>query len=134
MEAKLVNKTANYRIYKLSEPIRIGKSDICGEVNIKEAFEELKKRVREDSPHYNEIIETLGRECTFVMISDARTHIERLVFPAFEYNGKYGWGSGDIGGKHTMMIYGGDQNSIYPDEVYLRRLAQINKLKWEGIK
>lgn len=33
-----------------------------------------------------------------------------------------------------MMIDGGDSSTIHPDDVYLRRLAQINKLKWEGIK
>jgi hypothetical protein len=30
------------------------------------------------------------------------------------------------------MISGGDARKVYPDLVYLRRLAQINGYKWEG--
>ena len=32
-----------------------------------------------------------------------------------------------------MMIHGGCQESIKDDKVYLRWLARVNNLKWEGV-
>jgi len=133
MKAKLVHKTDNYRVYELSEPIFKGESDIMGEINIKEEFEATKNRIRKDLPkdRYDAIIVALSMPCTHICISDATTHIERLVFPAYEFNGEYSGTSMDIGGKHTMMIHGGDRDAVYDDEVYIRRLAQINGLSYE---
>ena len=81
----------------------------------------------------NCILEKFTDGCRMVVVSDAHTHIERLVFPGFCIDGKWGGGGNEIDGKHTFMIDGGDPASVYADEVYLRHLCIINKLKWEGL-
>lgn len=88
----------------------------------------------------------------YVVVSDATTHTERLVFPLYV---KCEMGdseileaikSGNVGrpylkdrpgailqidfaeieGAMTMMIYGGDPDTIEPDEAYLLRLEEMN--------
>lgn len=136
MKVKLVhNETiiGRYRVYEVSEPIKKGISDIFGDTTIDEIIESrrplLMKEFREC------VIERLGKGVKYVAISDALTHIERLAFPAF-YIGSldipYFFIGQEIAGKHTEMISGGDARTVYPDLVYLRRLAQINGYKWEG--
>lgn len=136
MKVKLVHRETekgNFRIYEVSEPIKKGISDLFGETTIDKIIESYRDSLTEE---YKEgILERLGKGVNYVAISDARTHIERLAFPAFKFNPPnypYGFLGAEIAGKHTMMIYGGDERSIYPDLVYLRRLAQINGYRWEG--
>ncbi len=140
MKATLVKTIPNdigfgsKRFYRLSEPITKGKSDITGEVDIIKEFNNfIEKRVK---PEYVELFRSkFNNKCELVAISDAHTHIETLVFPALQLGeDDFYFTTDDIGGKHTMMIYGGDPESVYEDEVYLRRLAQLNCLKWEGIE
>lgn len=60
--------------------------------------------------------------------------VTRSGYPAFKINlpdEPYCNLYDNICGKHTWLIKGGEPKSIHPDEVYLRRLAQINNLKWE---
>ena len=38
-----------------------------------------------------------------------------------------------LDGVHTMMIHGGSRDKMYPDKVYLRRLASANGYKFGGI-
>lgn len=131
MKATLVYKTENQRFYELSCYINKGKSDIVGEVCISEKMSGEVERLKVE---YKEIIPymTDPKGIQLVCVSDALTHVERLVFPAVLFGGKFAPIGTDIGGKHTMMIHGGDPESIYDDEVYLRRLAQLNGLEWEG--
>lgn len=77
----------------------------------------------------------------YVVISDANTHIERVVFPARLVDGmteedvrndvpgtlKVDYGS--VEGVTTMMINGGDFSTIEPPENYLQRLVEDNKQK-----
>lgn len=112
MKAELVytHETGKFRVYKLSEPITKGYCDVLGP------------------------IERLNKGVEYVTISDSRVHLERLTFPAFKLNlpdEPYGCIYDNICGKHTWLIKEGDPKSIHPDEVYLRRLAQINNLKWK---
>lgn len=80
-------------------------------------------------------VEMLEDKCHYVIVSDAKTHIERLVFAGMRY--KLASGEEVIGpvsmlqitGYHTMMIYGGDPSSILPDEVYLRQISILNSKK-----
>ena len=136
MKARLVYVADSYRVYELSEEILKGKSDIMGEIDIRKSFEMTKGRIRKDLPKEtcDAMMDALSLPCTHIFVSDAFTHVERLVFPAFEYNGKYNRTSDDIGGIHTMMIHGGDEDSVYDDEVYIRRLAQINGLTYDGLE
>ena len=72
----------------------------------------------------------------FVCISDAITHIERLVFPVTKCNetGEWIMTFDDIAGNHGW-ITGLGKTKIYNDEVYLRYLIMYNnkqiKLKGE---
>lgn len=133
MKAQLIKNYNNQvKIYELSEPIYKGKSDLVGEVDIEKSkndiYERLKKEYVESANKYKK------KGCYHIAISMAHTHVECLVFPAIKIaEDRYAWTYDDIGGQHTMMIYGGDPSTIHPDEVYIRRLAQINGLKWEGI-
>lgn len=138
MKATLItdHNYRNKRIYKLSEKIKKGKSDICGEWNISE---DMDRFVSDISALWKEIKQN-GVE--YVAVSDAHTHTERLVFPGFKlpnelsekYGQQYVFSSFEIAGKHTMIIDGGDPDTIYDDEIYLRFLARLNNLSWEGIE
>lgn len=136
MKVKLVHRETekgNYRIYEVSEPIKKGISDLFGETTIDKIIESYRDRLNEKFKEC--VLERLGKGVNYVAISDAHTHIERLAFPAFKinsFNSPYGFLGAEIAGKHTMMINGGNERSIYPDLVYLRRLAQINGYSWEG--
>ena len=72
----------------------------------------------------------------YVVISDGTTHIERLAF-SFEF--MEGAGKSDLVsnkrgifkvdymhlcGDTTFMIYGGDIDSVYPDEWYLDKITE----------
>lgn len=135
MKAKLVKtfRGGNVSIYELSEPISKGKSDWVGEVNISKSLNDLYERV---FPEYKASAEKFrkGDDCYYVAISLAYTHAEKLAFPAIKVTeDKFTYICDDIAGKHTRMIDGGDPSTIYADEVYLRFLASINGLHFEGI-
>ena len=67
--------------------------------------------------------------CHIVCVSDAYTHIERLVFIGEKYPSGYGNTGVQIDGSHTMRMYGGDKRYVYPDEVYLRHLGMVNGVR-----
>lgn len=130
--AKLVYQTRTQRFYELSDSITKGRRH--GEdVDIIEDLKYDRDHVKEE---YKKYIPHTG--ITILCVSDAMTHIERLVFPAFKYleNGveKYGWTSLQIDGKHTFMTSGGDPNAVYDDEVYIRHLGRINGMYISLIK
>lgn len=79
----------------------------------------------------------LDQPTRFVQISDAKSHIERLVFPMYIAKGftdddlRYGTKACCTRGRQcegmwTMMIYGGDIYSIEPVNNYLDRLVSYN--------
>ncbi|WP_417064459.1 hypothetical protein [Gordonibacter urolithinfaciens] len=70
-----------------------------------------------------------------VVVSDAHTHVERLVFPVMakrreERDGRLsevvGYPAGyvpvEVEGTATLMVDGGDPSTVEPDEAYLARL------------
>lgn len=68
-----------------------------------------------------------------VVVSDAHTHAERLVFPAFKFKNK---DTGEvihshiiiqIAGQWTMKIHGGDVSSMLEPEEYFEQLYEVNK-------
>jgi hypothetical protein len=91
--------------------------------------------------HFNEFPFSLREGITFdddfsngidkVCISDAHTHIERLVFPAFYTKDKdernLVFVSDRISGQMTFSIYGGDISTIRDDLVYLRQIMMLNR-------
>lgn len=119
--AKLVETTKYQRFYELSEPIYKGRS-FRSDVDIAAELQECKNnRV---NPDYKHLIRTDG--CHIICVSDAHTHIERLVFAAEKFPSGYGNLNIQIDGCHTMMIHGGDSDRVYADEVYLRHLGMVN--------
>lgn len=136
MKAKLVIKMGEDRvsIYELSEPIHKGKSDWSGEVDIAKSlndlYDNLLPQFQDSANKYRK-----GDDCYYVAISLARTHIEKLTFPAARIgDNRYTYICDNIAGKHTFMTTGGDPSAIYADEVYLRYLATLNGLHFEGIE
>lgn len=119
--AKLVSTNDTQRYYELSSPIFIGRR-FCNDIDIVAELEEYKEKLMK--LEYKHLLRTDG--CHIVCVSDAHTHIERLVFVGEKYPSGYGRTGIQIDGSHTMRIHGGDESSVYPDEVYLRHLGIIN--------
>jgi len=77
------------------------------------------------------IDEDCSEEIDKIAISDANTHIERLVFPAFWIKNvetlerKVCWVLEQIDGKLTFIIHGGDYGSVYSPEVYIKHLRSV---------
>lgn len=119
--AKLASTNNTQRYYELSFPIYKGRR-FGNDVDIVAELEECKeKRMMLE---YKHLLRTDG--CHIICISDAYTHIERLVFVGEKFPLGYGRTSIQIDGSHTMRIHGGDERYVYPDEVYLRHLGMIN--------
>ena len=133
MKARLTHKTSTMRFYKLSKPIKTGIS-FCRKFDIiRNVKSWIDIRVK---PEYRDQLTAQFPEegVTLIAVSDAVTHIERLVFPAFVINGEYHVSTLNIDGRHTLMIEGGNPRHVHPDEVYMRHLCMINGLKWEGFE
>ncbi len=84
-------------------------------------------------PEY-EFIGDLSKGTHYICVSDARTHVERLVFPALPVLEKSTHKISycvtnyfHIAGEMTMMIYGGDPESIHEPEFYIKQLWEANK-------
>lgn len=122
--AKLVETTNYQRFYELSEPIHKGRR-FGSDVDIVAELEECRENWMK--PEYKHLLRTDG--CHIVCVSDAFTHIERLVFAGEKFPSGYGSTDVQIDGSHTMMMNGGDERHVYPDEVYLRHLGAVNGVK-----
>jgi len=84
--------------------------------------------------------EELSKTTQYVVVSDATTHAERLVFPIYIMDGfteedilNHTKGCLDIdylhiAGDMTMLIFDGDRSSMMKDEVYLKELLEANKV------
>jgi hypothetical protein len=130
LEAKLIYSTDKQRYFKLNRKITRGYCTFKGVRDFREElFDEKNTRVKEE---YREIYPSDGFDV--ICISDANTHLERLVFGACIINEKPSRSHVQIEGKTTFMIHGGDRQSMKADEVYLRRLAQWNGLKFSSQK
>ena len=134
LKAKLVYTFPNniQRVYQLSMPIRKGYSRLFGQES--DVIEGLNSDLKFLRPEYRDVIKPVT-EINHIVVSDARTHFERLVFPAAPYTDldgtiKYRFSLKEIEGCHTMMIHGGDETSMKPDYVYIRLLANRNGYKF----
>ena len=81
MKAKLVKTYRNgaVSIYKLSEPITKGKSDLRGEIDVKQSID---ARYNMLLPKFKETAEKYRKDDGYyIAISMAHTHVEKLVFP-----------------------------------------------------
>lgn len=127
MNFKLVHQTDKQRFYE--SDVEITKFP-NGRFDLEKELEYGKSRLREG-------VEMLNDKVYVVCISDATTHLERLVFAATTYklpDGEVIYGPLSmlqIDGAMTMMIHGGDPKTIRPDEVYLRQIAILNSKSHE---
>ena len=133
LTAALVHSKGKQTWYKLSDKIKKGR--YFGEdVNIEEEINLESNRIKKEYIH---VLDQVEGGVDLIVISDANNFIERLVFAGVEYadNGVqiYSRFSTVIDGKNTMSIHGGDSNSVYEHEVYLRHLASINGFTFGGI-
>ena len=93
------------------------------------------EEIKLSRPRLKAGVSMLEDKCFYVVVSDARTHTERLVFAGMRYqlpDGEETIGPASmlqISGYHTMMIHGGDPSTILPDEVYLRQISILNSKK-----
>lgn len=122
--AKLVSTNNTQRYYELSSPIYRGRK-FGGDVDIVAALEDCKEN--QMRPEYKHLLRIDG--CHIVCVSDAYTHVERLVFVGEKYPTGYGRTSCQIDGSHTMKLYGGNERHVYSDEVYLRHLGMVNGVR-----
>jgi hypothetical protein len=107
-------------------------------------YELITERPRASYYKFSKLLhkDSWGREIEnptqYICVSDAHTHIERLVFPV---RFAEGFGEDDlrngvkaclikdlvqIDGEWTMMIHGGDPDAVYEHEYYLDRLVAAN--------
>jgi hypothetical protein len=125
MKFTLIKETSNQRMYKSDVEITKFPNDRF----------DWDKEIELARPRLKQGVSMLEDKCFYVVVSDARTHIERLVFAGMRYempDGEEVIGPVSmlqITGYHTMMIYGGDTESVRPDEVYLRQISILNSKK-----
>lgn len=113
---------ATQRYYELSEPITKGYG-ITGIIDISVAQLKTLDDIKEK---YKKYLHFDGAH--IICISDATTHIERIVFVAEKFNNTYSRLKIQIDGKLTMAMHGGDDRTIYDYEVYLRHLGMLNNV------
>lgn len=119
---KELHNRCNQKMYKLDFKIYTSKYGTVKD--IAENYNHLKEEWKFDGQ--TDYIDT-------VLISDASTHFERLVFPVYNLiNTKTGEKVQthiliQIAGDWTMMIYGGDKSSMLQPEEYFEQLYELNK-------
>lgn len=121
IEFKLIQDKGLQKFYKSSEILTKGLNRLTGKPYVFDKETEC-GGLKEEFKH-------LVREEGFdiVCISDAHTHAEKLAFIAIQGDdGDCFRLRGKIEGLHTMMIHGGDIDSCWDDEKYLRLIARHN--------
>lgn len=125
-----INDSGRQKAYKLNHILTKGVCALTGKI-IDVNRELIKTDFREEFKQY------VKDGYDVIIVSDANSHTERLVFAGIEYykNGEHEYGRSRVvvGGKNTFMISGGDPKTIHSVEVYVRRLAQINGLEYGGV-
>lgn len=122
MNFELVKETSTQRFYKSNIAI---KNFPRKQFDWEKEIESSKKRLKEG-------VEMLDDECYYVCVSDAHTHIERLVFVAGRFKKSTGeiiielYSMLHIDGSLTFMTHGGNSEAVYDDEVYLRHIKMVN--------
>ena len=130
---KLIKKQGKHRLYECEKELRFG---IIDEGNESRELERGTLSRTEKEGLKQSLFNTVKQPTKYFVVSDARTHTERLVFPAYvpEQITEIKVTSDEIGlyflgcycaGEMTMMIDGGDYSTIRDDCEYLAEL-------WEG--
>lgn len=140
---ELVDTINGVRVYKASHVLSV---DVKGtaykdclqaakEAGIKSGFEFM---FYKDSTKTDTVSRTIPHRFKYLAVSDALTHMERLVFPAWRYNSKVSgketfiWDRSQVAGEITFVIHGGNAESVKPDAEYLKQLAKANGYDYKG--
>ena len=132
LECKLIYRNQHQRFYETSKKLkRFPYKNWDFDTEIKYASNRVKSE-------YKHLLEGIESGIDIICISDATTHIERLAFTGIRAkssipNECFRLSSVHIDGKHTFRTFGGDIDSVYPDEVYLRRIASCNNMNFKLI-
>lgn len=104
------------------------------EDRVKEVLYCLDNKINEEYELIDPIRGDMNKGFKYICISDARTHIERLVFYAHKFRnkktGEIVFGAMDklhIDGEMVMLTGGGNTASVHPHSYYLDRLIELNK-------
>lgn len=121
----LVKEESNRKYYQCSELLvkSANKFDI-----IKDIINSFIERLEDG---YSKYVNPNGLE--YICISDAHTHTERLVFPAFKLEDTLLINHLHIAGDMTMMICGGDDSLVYEPEHYFKQLAEANGYIYDSV-
>ncbi len=128
LEVKLVHSTGTQRFYKLNRTI----NKFPRQIDLENEIDFSIPRIKDE---YKEILTPILKKCKegvdVICVSDAHTHIERLVFAGCEFmkNDTLEYmpiSMVHIDGKLTMMIHVGSYDAVYGDTVYLRHIAAKN--------
>ena len=132
LECKLIYKNDHQRFYEISKkfkkfPYKNWDFDT-----------ELAYSSNKIKPEYKHLLEGMEDGIDIIRVSDATTHTERLVFAGIRAksnipNECFIFSFLQIDGKRTFMTSGGDGDSVYSDEVYLRRIASCNNMNFKLI-
>ena len=131
---KLIKKQGNHRLYECEKELRFG---IIDKGNESRELERGTLSRTEKEGLTQSLFNTVKQPTKYFVVSDARTHTERLVFPVYvpEQITEIKVTSDEIGlyflgcycaGKMTMMIDGGDCSTIRDDCEYLAELWEAN--------
>jgi len=127
MSVELIKSGSSFRMYQLD--FKVKKIFGVGVSTIKDLWKADPLKFQKGYELAEDVADSVNKIC----ISDAHTHVERLVFPAFNVRDKttgevfVGTRCNTIDGKTTMMIFGGDINSVHSDETYIRHLRVANR-------
>lgn len=130
LEVKLVHTTDKQRFYKLNRII----DKFPRQIDLDKEIDNSIKRIKDE---YKEVLTPILGGCKngvdVICVSDAHTHIERLVFAGCEFvkDGETSYmpiSMVHIDGKLTFLTYGGSYDAVYDDVVYLRHIASKNGL------
>lgn len=117
------------RFYEASLPLTKS-AGMCKDIHLKDSMLKERNNMKEE---YRHLIDDNIEGLNLICISDAHTHTERLVFAGVKVNNEYGRLGLQIDGKHTFMIDGGNDDSVYDDKIYLRHLSKLSGYKFAGI-
>ena len=136
---KLIKEQGKHRLYECEKELRFG---IIDEGNESRELERGTLSRTEKEGLTQSLFNTVKQPTKYFVVSDARTHTERLVFPVYvpEQITEIKVTSDEIGlyflgcycaGEMTMMIDGGDYSTIRDDCEYLAELWERNTKECE---
>ena len=133
---KLIKEQGKHRLYECEKELRFGV------INEGQELERGTLNRTEKEGLTQSLFNTIKQPTKYFVVSDAQTHTERLVFPAYvpEQITEIKVTSDEIGlyflgcycaGEMTMMIDGGDYSTIRDDCEYLAELWEANTKECE---